>query len=105
MTRHNHRLDLRQSMQLAALMEKEFVAKCLSDKDFAKYAEDTLKFKITDGNVRGIREPLDIPSFAEIVKGKKELSQADRLSNVEKELADLKTRFEKLHEQLGGPTL
>ncbi len=100
-----HRLNIRESMRLAELLEKEFVIKRVNDDEFAKYAEELLGFKITDGNVRGLREALDIPSLNTILKGSKIITAEERIWRVETDLADLKKRFEKLLEQLGGPTL
>mgnify|MGYP000911957581 CR=1 FL=1 len=100
-----HRLNIRESMRLAELLEKEFVTKRVSDDEFAKYVEELLGFKITDGNVRGLREALDIPSLNAIFKGSKIITAEERILRVEADLADLKKRFEKLLEQLGGPTL
>jgi len=103
--RSNHRLDIRKAMLVAALVEKEFVEKCISDDEFAKYAEKTLNFKITAGNIRGLRESLNVPSMTDIVRSKKELTQLERLTQLEASFSELQRKFSKLVEQLGGVSL
>lgn len=60
--RQLNRLDGKQVFRLTQYVQEKYVASGLTDREFALQAATDLDFAVTDGNVRGARETLDIIS-------------------------------------------
>lgn len=86
-SRSNNHLSMKQKFDLMELVRKEYVAKRLTDTEFATYAAERLGVRITAGNVSGARDAFQIPSSREmkIEDGKADLEK--RVSILEARLA------------------
>lgn len=61
-----NKLDTKQTVQLSVIVTEQFADRKQSDGDFALYASEKLGFKITAGNIQGMREAFGIPSSREV---------------------------------------
>jgi hypothetical protein len=95
-------------MKLCRLIKDEYTNKGVTDSEFAKYAESTLKFSVTQAQVMKRRDELEIPSTwrvnaarrreealkksASIADGIKR-SVIDRIKSLEERVGELETKL------------
>lgn len=78
-----HKLKAAHQFQLMGLVKNQYSIHAVTDLEFARYAEATLGFKVTNFNVAGARDAFGIPSTREAVRQAKPNQLAERFQKAE----------------------
>jgi len=79
---------------------EHYSAAKLTDPEFAVKAEQELGFKVTPGNIQGVRQAIEIQSTKQAMAAEA-AEPKTRLDRMEKDIEELKSQLSNLMQQLG----
>lgn len=95
-----HKLTLALQHKLNNYVIEHYSAAKLTDPEFAVKAEQELGFKVTSGNIQGVRQAFDIQS-TRAAMAEEAAEPKTRLDRMEKDIEELKSQLSNLMQQLG----